>query len=116
MIRDWDDAVAVALALPETEASTSYGAPAVKLRGKMLIAATSPDPDSFVLHVAEADKAVLMETDPDTFWQTPHYDGWPAVLVRYGTHAQDRIRLLIDRAWWDRASKTQQKARGGERP
>jgi hypothetical protein len=57
-----------------------------------------------------------METDPETFWETPHYRGWPAVLVRFGSADRERIERVIERAWWDRASKIQRTARGGERP
>ena len=55
---------------------------------------------------------LLMETEPDTFWETPHYSGYPAVLVRYGSPSRERIELVIRRAWWDRASKAQQAAFG----
>jgi len=58
----------------------------------------------------------LMETEPDTFWETPHYRGWPAVLVRYDSPSRERIETIIERGWWDRASKAQKQARGGERP
>ncbi|WBH16727.1 MmcQ/YjbR family DNA-binding protein [Sphingomonas radiodurans] len=115
-MKDWANVVAYACALPDVEEGTTYGKPAVKLRGKMLAATTAPDPGSFVLHVPLDQKEVLLETDPETFWETDHYRGWPAVLVRYGTPARDRIGVLIQRAWWDRASLKQRAARGGDRP
>ena len=114
-MKDWDAVVRAATALPHVELGTAYGQPAVKMRGKMIAATTAPDRDSFVLHVPVDDKAVLMETDPDTFWETDHYRGWPAVLVRYGTDAGERIALLIARAWWDRATVKQREA-FGDRP
>lgn len=114
-MRDWDAVVAAGLALPGVEPGTSYGKPALKHRGRMLAATTAPDPGSFVLHVALPEKEVLLETDPDTFWQTDHYQGWPAVLVRYGMPASERIALLLARAWWDRATAAQRKA-FGDRP
>lgn len=40
---------------------------------------------------------------------------WPAILVRYGTDAGTRIALLLERAWWDRATMRQRRDRG-ERP
>lgn len=58
------------------------------------------------------EKAVLLETDPATFWQTPHYEGWPGVLVRFGAADPERVRNLIRRAWWDRAKKPQRAAFG----
>ena len=114
-MKDWAEVVAFALTLPGVEQGTSYGKPSLKLRGKMLAATTAPDPGSFVLHVALSDKEVLIATDPDTFWETDHYRGWPAVLVRHGTPMRDRIELLLRRAWWDRASVTQRRP-VGERP
>jgi len=41
---------------------------------------------------------ILKETDPDTFWQTPHYVGWEAVLVRYDSPDADRVREIIERS------------------
>jgi len=55
---------------------------------------------------------MLMATDPDCFYQTPHYAGWPAVLVRLAAADPDRIALLVERAWAGRASAAQRKARG----
>lgn len=114
-MRDWDAVVAAGLALPGVERGTTYGKPALKLRGRMLAATTAPDAGSFVLHVPVDGKDVLIATDPDTFWETDHYRGWPAILVRYGTAATDRIALLLTRAWWDRATVAQRKAHG-DRP
>jgi len=114
-VKDWDAVVATGLSLPGVEPGTSYGKPAIKLRGKMLAATTAPTNDSFVLHVSIEEKEVLIETDPETFWETDHYSGWPAVLVRYGTPATDRISLVLSRAWWDRAPAALRK-KYGERP
>lgn len=114
-MKDWDAVVAHGLTLPGVELGTAYNAPALKIRGKTIAGTTSPDPASFVLHTTPDEKAVLLETDPDTFWQTAHYDGWPVVLVRYGTDARERIATLIERAWWDRAAKAQ-RAVYGDRP
>lgn len=114
-LHGWPDVVALACTLPGVEEGTSYGRPAVKANGRMIAAATAPDPDSFVLHVALAEKEVLIETDPATFFETDHYRGWPAILVRYGTPARERIALLLARAWWDRA-KAAQRRNYGDRP
>ena len=111
----WDEVVAFALALPETELSTSYGRPAVKVRGKAF-AYPGREPGSFAVATPMGEKELLMETEPDTFWETPHYRGWPAVLVRYGSASRERIETVIERAWWDRASKAQRAQFGGERP
>jgi hypothetical protein len=113
--RSWDEVVAFALALPDTELSTSYGRAAVKVRGKAFVY-PGREQGSFAVSTPMGEKELLMETEPDTFWETPHYRGWPAVLVKFGSPSRERIETVIERAWWDRASKAQRSARGGERP
>jgi hypothetical protein len=41
---------------------------------------------------------MLKATDPDTFWQTPHYEGWEGLLIRYDSKDPDRVREVIERA------------------
>ena len=113
-MRDWDGVAAFALTLPDTELSTSYAHPAVKVDGKSFTS-TGREPDSFHVRSPHDEKAVLLETDPATFWQTPHYEGWPGLLVRYGSADPERVRLVIARAWWDRA-KPKTRKQFGERP
>lgn len=112
-MKDWDEVVAFALTLPGVEMGISYGRPAVKIRNKGFVF-PSREPDSFGLMTPHGEKELLMETEPDTFWETPHYRGYPAVLVRYGSSSRERIETVIERAWWDRASKAQRDGR--ERP
>ena len=111
----WDGVMAFALALPGAEESTSYGRPAVKVRGKAFVY-PGREAGSFAISSPLEEKELLIETDPETFWETDHYRGWPAVLVRFGSAERDRIETVIRRAWWDRLSKAQQRDFGGERP
>lgn len=106
----WDEIVALGLALPGVELATSYGRPALKLRGKMLAAGGKAD-DHFVLSATLDEVEMLKETEPACFFQTPHYEGWPAVLVRYADADPERIAVLIERAWARGASKAQRAAR-----
>ena len=86
------------------------------INGKGFVGRSRED-DSFGVRTSSIEeKQMLIETDPATFWQTPHYANWPAVLVRYGTdEADERVKLYIRRAWWDRLKKPQKQAYG-ERP
>jgi hypothetical protein len=93
----WEEITSFVLALDGTALSTSYGQPAVKANGRAIVS-PSREAGSFCLHIDEDTKAILMETDPETFWQTRHYDGWPAVLVRYDSHDPKRVRAMIERA------------------
>jgi hypothetical protein len=96
------------LTLPDTEASTSYGKPAVRVRGKAFLF-PGRERGSFAVMAPVEEKELLMETDPETFWETDHYRGYPAVLVRFGSPHTQRIENVIRRAWWDRLTKAQQR-------
>jgi hypothetical protein len=113
-VTDWDEAVAFALTLPGTELSTSYGKPALKVNKKAFLY-TGREPSSFAVASPLGEKDMLMETDPGTFWETDHYRGWPAILVRYGSAERERIESVIARAWWDKAPAAVRKS-FGERP
>jgi hypothetical protein len=99
-IRSFEDAVAYALSLPDTILSTSYGQPAVKVasNGRAFLYTGHEDKTSFGIGIDLDTVEILKETDPDTFWQTPHYEGWPAVLIRFDSADQDRVREMIERA------------------
>jgi hypothetical protein len=103
-----------ALALPGAELGTSYGRPAVKVNGKAFVY-PGREPGSFAVAAPMPEKEPLMETEPDTFWQTDHYRGWPAVLVQFGSPSRERIELTVRRASWDRLKKGQ-RASVGRRP
>ncbi|WP_174286505.1 MmcQ/YjbR family DNA-binding protein [Sphingomonas bacterium] len=114
-MKDWDDVCRFACALPAVEMSPYYGTPCPKVNGKAF-AAPGREEGSFVLFTASIDeKAMLIETDPATFWEADHYRNYPNVLARFGTAAHERIVALIERAWWDRARKAQREA-FGDRP
>ena len=110
-MNDWDAVACFALSLPDTEAGTSYGAPAVKLNGKAFVT-RSGEGDSFHVRSPHEEKALLIETDPATYWQTAHYANWPGLLVRFGADDPDRVRRVITRAWWNAARAAQRKAFG----
>ena len=110
-IRRWDEAVAFALSLPDSELSTSYGKPAVKVIGRAFLYTGHEDRTSFGVAVDLDTVEMLMETDPDTFWQTPHYQGWPAVLIRYDSKDPERVRSVIERSHAWTAARPKPKAR-----
>jgi len=107
----WDRVVAFALTLPDTSMESFYGALCPKVNNKAFVSA-GREPDRFHVPSPHHEKAVLLNTDPATFWQTAHYEGWPGLLVRYDAADPDRVRTVITRAWWDKASKAQRTAFG----
>jgi hypothetical protein len=96
-------AAARAARLTEIEESTSYGAPALKLRGKLLV--RMKDAYTMVLLVPLADKETLMATAPAIYFETDHYKGWPAVLVRMAAISDAELRLRLEQSWRHRAPR-----------
>ena len=60
--------------------------------------------DIAVLYVGdEAEKQALLLGEPERFFSTPGYDGFPLVMLRLAQVDVDRLRELITDAWRMRA-------------
>lgn len=96
----FEDAVAYALSLPGTERGTSYGKPAVKVsaNGRAFLFQSHEADTSFGVAIDLDTIEILKETDPGSFWQSPHYVGWEGVLIRYGSKDEERVRDVIARS------------------
>ena len=105
---DWETARAIAASLPGAEESTSYGQPAFKVR-RRLFAWVSPDgaaDGALATYVDEAEKELLIDSQPELYFATPHYAGYPIVLTRLGVADSDAVRERIEDSWLLRAPKT----------
>lgn len=89
---------ALARALPDVEESTSYGTPALKVRGK-LFARLKEDGETLVLSTDAFERAHLMQTQPEVFFITEHYREYPWVLVRLPAVQKEQMRELLEGAW-----------------
>lgn len=96
----FDEAIAFALTLPDTEVGTSYGKPAVKVasNGRAFLFPSHEADTSFGVAIDLGTIEILKETDPETFWQTPHYVGSEGVLIRYDSKDEERVREVIERS------------------
>lgn len=96
----WEDAVSFALSLSDTELGSSYGKPAVTVRsnGRVFLFPSHESETSFGLAMDLDIIELLKVTDPMTFWQTPHYERWTGVLVRYDGGDEERVREVILRS------------------
>jgi hypothetical protein len=60
--------------------------------------------DIAVLYVGdEAEKQALLLGEPDLFFTTPGYDGWPLVMLRLDSVDAERLAELVTDAWRMRA-------------
>jgi hypothetical protein len=91
----WPDIVARSQELPEAEESTSYGRPALKVRGKMFVALRS-GPDALVVRCDGEEKPFLLEGRPELVFTIPHYDGYAALLVRLEAPLEEAWELVVD--------------------
>jgi len=81
--------------LARHEEGTSYGTPAWRHKGKLL-ARLHQDGESIVLKVGNATRDHLLQADPETFFVTDHYIGYPMVLARLDKlSAADLKKLLL---------------------
>lgn len=105
----YDDVRRIVLALPGVEERPSYGTPAL-FAGKKLLVRLKEDGKDIVLRMPVEQKAFLIEADPDTFYETDHYKGWPAVLARLDRLDEATVRTLTARQWRASVSKAVLKA------
>jgi hypothetical protein len=113
----WDDVRRIALALPHTSEGSRHGTTTwlVKdkgfvwerpLRKSDLLALGDRAPDGPILaaHVDhEGIKHALIAGAPGVFFTTPHFDGYPAVLVRLERIGQAELEELVVDAWLAKA-------------
>jgi hypothetical protein len=112
---DHDDVRRIALSLPETvESQDSFG---FRVRNSSSKSGSKqfawtwhervtpgkprvPRPDVLAVRVAgQAEKEMLLAADPVKFFTEPHYNGFPAVLIRLPAIQSDELRELITDAW-----------------
>jgi len=118
-VATWDDVRRIALALPQTSERSSQGGAAWRVADKLVVwerplrsgdvkALGDHAPDGPILaarveHVGI--KAALLANDPAVFFTTPHFDGYPAIVVRLDQIAVAELDELIVEAWLARAPK-----------
>ena len=115
----WDDVRRIAMALPEVTEETRRGTAAWCVRGKGFVwerplrkgdlaALGDRAPRGDVLGVQVADlgvKEALLADDPSVYFTTPHFNGYPAVLVELEKASVEDLEEVVPEAWLSRAPK-----------
>ena len=95
----WDDVVEIGTRLPGVEVGTSFRTPALRVRGKGMCRLRT-NPAALVLRVTDVgEREALLQGQPDVFFTTPHYDGYPYVLVRLDAVDPVELGELLEEAW-----------------
>ncbi|GAA2756103.1 MmcQ/YjbR family DNA-binding protein [Actinopolymorpha rutila] len=109
---DQDDVRRIALALPDTSEGEDHFGFSVRNKGKDRgfawvwmervhpKKARVPQPEVLAVRVAnEGEKQALLASDSEKFFTEPHYNGYPAVLVRLANVPVDELEELLTDAW-----------------
>ena len=115
----WDDVRRIALALPETSERLSRDRPQWRVKDKLFVwerplrrsdlealgdqAPSGPILGARVEHLGA--KEALLANDEGVFFTTPHFDGYPAILVRLERIDVEGLDEVIVEAWLARAPK-----------
>jgi hypothetical protein len=118
-VATWDDVRRAALALPGVTEQEGRGLPSWRVADKLFVwdrplrksdlEALGPDaPDGPILGARVADlgvKEALLADDAAVYFTTPHFNGYPAILVRLEQIGTAELAELITEAWLARAPK-----------
>ena len=109
-------AMKMGAALPDVEQTTSWGAPTLKARGKMMACKAinkSAEPNTLVVCIPISERDELIAADPNTYYLKPHYENYPCVLVRLSRIQSDALRDLLRMGWEFARSQAKRKSPAG---
>ena len=111
-----DDVRRICLSLPGTTEKPFAGLPGFRVRDRFF-ARIRANPDALVVWRPDVrEKEALITSEPAKFFQTPHYEGHPAVLVRLEAVDADELEELLTDSWALRAPARLVSAFGAQRP
>ena len=104
----WNTVRDIASGFPGVEEHTTHGGlPALRVR-KKLFAWMSPNREAagaLAVRVDPEEKELLIESNPNVYFSTAHYEGHPIVLVHLEAIERDELAQRIEDAWLLRAPK-----------
>jgi hypothetical protein len=103
-VRTWAAVCRIGRAFPGLAESTSYGTPALKVAGRLVVRLRE-DGETLVLRTTFVDRDLLLRAEPATFFIEEHYRNYPAVLTRLARVRPAQLRDLIEAAWRRAAPK-----------
>jgi hypothetical protein len=98
MMATFSDVVRIAATLPETEESTSYRTPAIKVRGK-LMARLREDGESLAIRATLEARTALPQLEPETFSIPAHYANTDMFVIHLPTVKLEDLHGLVADAW-----------------
>ena len=99
----WETVCELGAELPEVEEGIWYRTPALKVRGRSFTRLR--EDGALVVLIDILEREALMQEDPETFYITPHYQDYPAMLVELERVDRQQLRELLTEAWCRKAPK-----------
>jgi hypothetical protein len=108
--RNTDDAkfkaaFALAKRFPGVELSTSYGTPAIKVKGKFMARLRIEAEGWLAIRCEFLLRDILLNAQPDVFHLTDHYRGYPVILVDLEKINRAALLDILEQGWRMSASK-----------
>jgi len=88
--------------LEGVEEGTSYGSPALKVRGKMFACIAvdkSAEPNTLAVRMSFVERDLRVKMEPDVYYLKPHYVNYPCVLARLSRISDAALRELLETGW-----------------
>lgn len=101
----WREVEEWATTLPETTADLWYGTPGLKVAGKGFARFRSDEEGGVVIMCSLEEKERLLATGDDSYYTTPHYDGYGAIIVDLDQIPWDELTRLLLTARESKAPK-----------
>jgi hypothetical protein len=96
----------IALSLPETIEKPWFNTPGFRVKDKGFLRIRSEAEGGLVVFVSDlGEKEAMLASDPEKFYTTPHYDGYPTVLVNLKKVGVKELREVIVESWRCKAPK-----------
>jgi hypothetical protein len=104
-VADWETVRELACSLPEIEESTG-GKRAWGVRGKGFAwEARERDGGGLAVRVHRDEKQLLLDANPDAYFTSPHYNGFPAIQIRLEAIEREELFERLEDAWLIQAPK-----------
>ena len=102
---DWSTVRELALALPAVE-EVPGERPSFRVHGKLFSwRALDRDGGGLAVRVDREEKELILDANPDVYFTSPHYRGYPAVQIRLENIDPDELAQRIEDAWLIQAPK-----------
>ena len=102
---DWRTVRRIAGGFPEVDADLE-GRPVWRVRGKAFAwRARERDGSGLAVRVDRDETQLILDGNPDVYYVTPHYNGYPGVIIRISAITRDELFERLEDAWLIQAPK-----------